>query len=109
MRRLRRSVLSLFLCMALAVNLLVPFASASPLFVEICAGHETVLVPVPDAPDTGSCETCMVGCIGFASPEARPVPVPVTRAVSQVFESPARYRLHTILRRNARAPPLPSV
>jgi len=95
--------------MALAVNLLVPFASASPLFVEICAGHETLLIPAPDAPETGVCETCMVGCLSLAPPGDRPVSAPGMRAISHRAEVPAWSRAHTILRRNARAPPVLSI
>jgi len=95
--------------MALAVNLLVPFASASPLFVEICAGHETILIPAPDAPETGVCETCVVGCLSLAPPDDRSVSAPGVHAVSHDAKVPVWSRPHTILRRNARAPPVLSI
>ncbi len=67
---MRRPFLSLFFCLALAVNLLAPFVSAHPLFIQICTGHGIVLVASEDTPDEpGPCEMCPVACATALTPE----------------------------------------
>ena len=105
MRVSRRPFLSLFLCLALAVNLLVPFASASPLFVEICSGHRTILVPAQDAPDPGACETCMQCCVGLAPPDFWHGPAPEAHALPAVTVPAALCQPTQSFHRKARAPP----
>ena len=100
----RRPFLSLFFCLALAVNLLAPFAFASPLFVEICSGHE-VLVLAEDAPDPGYCETCTVCCTTLPPPRpwvagALDVRVIVPGTTPQTYHSAPSF-----IRPKARAPP----
>jgi len=106
MRAAHRPILSLFLCLALAVNLLAPLASASPLFVEICSGHRTILVPAQDAPDPPSCETCMVCCASIMPPhDWSSTPRVTCRVISRAVTDPASG--HTLpMRANARAPPV---
>lgn len=105
----RRPFLSLFLCLTLAVNLVASYTNASPLFVEICSGHRTILIPAEGAPDPSVCDTCLVCCLGFTPPDNR-VSVPLG---SSVIVQPM-VALHAVFsapmpRRLARAPPLLSV
>ena len=108
MRSTNRPVLSFLLCLALAVNLLAPFASASPMFVEICSGHRTMLVPVEDAQAPVSCEVCLVCCASVAPPDAWPLALLSERAVAHSAAVTAPPSIAFLPRRTARAPPLPS-
>jgi len=108
MRFANRPFLSLLLCLALAVNLLAPFASASPMFVEICSGHRTMLVPVDDAQTPVSCDACLVCCAGVAPPDAWPLALLAERSMAHAVAAPAPPSIAILPRRTARAPPLPS-
>lgn len=108
-RSVHRPFLSLFFCLALAVNLLAPFASASPLFVEICSGHETRLVLADDAPDVASCETCMVCCVGLSAPDTHAVFEPTACAIASGDTASHPRPGGASILPNARAPPFPTV
>jgi len=105
MRTAHRPFLSLLLCLALAVNLLAPFASASPMFVEICSGHRMVLVPVDEGGADVSCEACTVCCVGIAPPDAWPAAILVERSVRHDAAAMVHLSVARLPRRTARAPP----
>ena len=104
-----RPHLSLFLCLILAVNLVVTAASASPLFVEICSGHRTILMPVPDAPDETACETCVFCCVVAVPPENRAALVPGISLIAHGVTAQPGLRSMVLSRPKARAPPLLSI
>ncbi len=103
----RRPVLSLIVCLALAVNLMVPVAAAFS-FIEICSGHRTVLVPAPDAPEPEDCRACLACCAALASPVAHAETVRAVHAMSTPLPPAAPRHAATVSRHKARAPPLPT-
>ena len=105
----RRPLLSLFFCLALAVNLLAPFASASPLFIEICSGHETRLVLADDAPESTPCETCTVCCTSLLAPETWAATGLYTSAMASGEAASYPQTTAASPRPKARAPPFPTV
>ncbi len=105
----RKPFLSLFFCLALAVNLLAPFASASPLFVEICSGHETRLVLVGDASDPVGCEICTVCCTSMLASGAWATPTLNDRVVICHDSVSHGQTTASLTHPKARAPPVPTV
>jgi hypothetical protein len=101
----RRPFLSLFFCLALAVNLLAPFASATPLFTEICIGHGIVLVPSENAPEPEICEMCPVSCATALTPEGWIAGKVDTRPAAYGERNLAQEHFRFLPEFNARAPP----
>jgi len=110
MNAARRPFLSLLLCFSLAVNLLVPLASATGLFVEICSGHRTILIPASGALEPEVCEICLACCTPCITPASGCVPVSLASFTIALPDPRQRAsRSVQVPSQMARAPPFLSV
>jgi hypothetical protein len=96
----------LLLTLALAVNLLVPFAHSSPLFKQVCVGADVILVPSEEGNERDGCDFCLVTCAaGLIAPEAARGGPRDIGSIAYDTLLPFRSPLAIMPRQQARSPP----